>query len=322
MAAIQYSFAQQSHVGAREVNQDRIACVESDNAVLLVLADGLGGYAKGELAAETFVTTISRTFKSASKSIIPDPASFIVLSIMHAHSVINRRSKEQGITVSLPRTTGIVCLIQNGYGYWGHVGDSRLYLIQDQTVLSRTQDHTTSGQINLDGAISEEVLATAEMQSHLVQVVGGPKRPIVTLGEEQKLNTKDSILLCSDGVWKGVKASRLSKYTKRPNLDEGVEELLNQAEKNQKADCDNVSAIIFRWEGPPTDSAPIYPRGVPQIDQKKLWRDTRRLSRESKTVSESDVQTYRKSNGSEKRSDLDLAIEELETFIEDIDRTL
>ena len=140
MAAMQYSLAQQSQIGARETNQDRIACVEANNAVLLVLADGLGGYARGELAAETFANSIVKSFNSASKGIISDPTTFIILSIMHAHSVINRRAKDEGITVSLPRTTGIVCLIQNGYAYWGHVGDSRLYLFHDQTVLFRTRD--------------------------------------------------------------------------------------------------------------------------------------------------------------------------------------
>ena len=256
------------------------------------------------------------------KTIIPDPATFIILSIKHAHSVINRRAKDQGITVSLPRTTGIVCLIQNGYAYWGHVGDSRLYMVRDQTVLSRTQDHTTSGQIHLDGVISEEALATPAMQGHLVQAVGGPKRPIVSLSEELKLKPKDSILLCSDGVWKGVKTSRLPKYTSRLNLDDSVDELLSQAEKTQKADCDNISAIIFRWEGATTDSAPIYPRGVPQIDQKKLWRDTLRLSREHKTVSDKDSESYKEPKRSAKHGDLELAIEELETFIDNIDRTL
>ncbi|MFC1665492.1 PP2C family protein-serine/threonine phosphatase, partial [Pseudomonadota bacterium] len=187
---------------------------------------------------------------------------------------------------------------------------------------SRTQDHTTSGQIYLDGVISEEALATSEMQGHLVQAVGGPKRPIVTLGQELKLNNNESILLCSDGVWKGVKSGRLPKYTSRINLDDGVDELLSQAEKNQKSDCDNISTIIFRWEGPETNDPPIYPRGLPQIDQKKLWRDTMRLSREHRTVSEKDEKSHKESKRGKKHDDLELAIEELESFIEQIDRTL
>ena len=321
MTAMQYSLAQQSQVGSREMNQDRIACVEGNSAVLLVLADGLGGYARGELAAETFVNSIVKTFNNASKGVITDPGTFIILSIMHAHSMINRHAKDEGITVSLPRTTGIVCLIQNGYAYWGHVGDSRLYLFRDNTVLSRTQDHTTSGQIHLDG-ISEEALATSEMQGHLVQAVGGPKRPIVALGQELKLKTNESILLCSDGVWKGVKSSRLPKYAAKINLDDSVDELLRQAEKNQKSDCDNISVIIFRWEGPETNAPPLYPRGLPQIDQKKLWRDTIRLSREHETVSEKDSGSHHEPSKGKKHDNLELAIEELESFIEEIDRTL
>ena len=160
------------------------------------------------------------------------------------------------------------------------------------------------------------------MQGHLVQAVGGPKRPIVALGQEIKLNTNESILLCSDGVWKGVKSSRLPKYATRTNLDDGVDELLRQAERNQKSDCDNISAIIFRWEGPETDVPPLYPRGLPQIDQKRLWRDTMRLSKEHKTVSEKDSEHYHKPSRDRKNDDLELAIEELESFIEEIDRTL
>src|SRR5436190_15164738 len=118
---MKYEVAYHSERGARPMNQDRVAVAERDNAVLLVVADGLGGHRGGEIAAEILVQTLVHSFNTVRSAVINRPSAFLALGVMQAHQAILRRSKAS-VTAIEPRTTCVACLEQNGYAYWAHVG--------------------------------------------------------------------------------------------------------------------------------------------------------------------------------------------------------
>ena len=76
-----YSIAQQSHQGGRDYNEDRTAIFEREGAVLLVVADGLGGHAGGDLASQAFVDAMGDSFTRATGRQLLDAANFLKLSI-------------------------------------------------------------------------------------------------------------------------------------------------------------------------------------------------------------------------------------------------
>jgi len=319
---MRYSLAHQTMLGTRQENQDRLACAERQNSVLMVVADGLGGYAGGGLAAQTLVDTFTKAFENVHQRTIKEPAAFLVLTIAHGHSRVRRRARKHGLQAGQPKTTCVACLIQDGYAYWGHVGDSRLYLFRNGQCLARTQDHSTAQEAFSKGTINEHELRT--MNAQLLRCIGANQRPVVSLGAETLLRQGDSIVLCTDGVWRSLTDGQLAQYASYDKLDEAVVDMLIHAERDAHPECDNISAVMFRWEDSLTTSAPQYDCAIPDLDQSRIWE--RRLSKSGalNTQDKSNHKPAQKTRrGKIRRGDsIESSIEEIETFINAIDNHL
>lgn len=271
---MKYQFASYSLTGGRATNQDRIVCAERDNAVLLVLADGLGGHAGGALAAEILTQTAQYAFEAVRQPVITKPSAFLALTIMQAHKAILAQGQMRTPPIT-PRTTCVLCLVQNGYAYWAHVGDSRLYHFRDGQVLSRTHDHTVTEQLHLGGLLSEEEMKRHPEKARLLKAVGGPNTPAVSLGAETALQRDDVLLLCTDGLWEAMSAEELFGFLKSPALDEGVEEMLINAESRMQERADNLSAICLRWQEGVTSTLPLQTTTQKETNHKTLLEDAR-----------------------------------------------
>ncbi len=242
-----YEVSYHSERGARPMNQDRVAIAERDNAVLLVVADGLGGHRGGEIAAEILTQTIVHAFQTVRGPVINRPSAFLALGILQAHQAILRRTMASVADIQ-PRTTCVLCLVQNGYAYWAHVGDSRLYHFRHGRLVQRTQDHSTVEELRKDGLLTEEEMRSHPQKGKLTKCVGGPNKPTIALGEETLLARDDVLLLCSDGVWEAHAPEDLERYFSRQrSLDDTVSEMLGSAEHKMADGCDNISAACLRW---------------------------------------------------------------------------
>jgi serine/threonine protein phosphatase PrpC len=87
---MKYRYAISTATGARKYNQDRAACMEGDRSVLLILGDGLGGHAGGDIAADLLVDTAQRAFLKIRTPVIAEPSLFLALIMQHAHRAIKR----------------------------------------------------------------------------------------------------------------------------------------------------------------------------------------------------------------------------------------
>jgi PPM family protein phosphatase len=306
---MKYQLAYHSLAGGRATNQDRVVCTERDNAVLMVLADGLGGHAGGALAAEVLTQTALHAFEAVRQPVITKPSAFLALTIMQAHKAIYARGQAQVPPIS-PRTTCVLCLVQNGYAYWAHVGDSRLYHFRNGQLLSRTHDHTVTEQMHLDGLLSEEEMKRHPDKARLLKAVGGPRTPSISLGQEIALQRDDALLLCTDGLWEALTADELFEYLNYPTLDEGVEEMLLAAEKRMKKRADNLSAICLRWQDNVTNSLPLQPQTTPETNHKTLVEDVQIRNAEQKLRGRGTPE-----NQDNTRKTLENTIDELEAFL-------
>ncbi len=268
---MKYQLAWLSLPGSRPTNEDRVAVAERDNAVLMVLADGLGGHAGGALAAETLVQTLVRAFQAVRAPLIDRPSAFLAFAILQAHRLIVELGR-RGDPPLEPRTTCVACVVQNGYAYWAHVGDSRLYHLRDRCVLRRTLDHTTIEQLRRDGLLNEEEMGEHPHKSRLLKCVGGPKPPTIALGEETLLKQNDILLLVSDGVWEAFAPEELAAEVDRPTpLEDNVEELLAAAERRMRRHCDNLSAVALRWQEAAPAGLPLQGNPALEIEGDSLW---------------------------------------------------
>ncbi len=307
---MKYQLAHQSLRGARPTNQDRVAHAERDNAMLMILADGLGGHRGGDMAAELLTQTALRAFRAVKHSRIDQPSVFLALSIVQAHNAIHEYAKNNPDLT--PRTTCVLCLVQGGYAYWAHVGDSRLYHFRGATLLRRTHDHTTTEELRQDGLLSDDEMRDHPQKSRLLKCVGGPTRPTISLGEETRLEYGDVLLLCSDGLWEALTPAELSAFTRRDPIKEGVEEMLATAERKMRGASDNTSAVCLRWEEAATRAAPLQGKRAGQVDPKELWDYGTRASAAQKAP------RARRTAPAEPAHNLSRDIRELEEYVKNI----
>ena len=271
---MKYQITQYSLRGARPLNEDRVGYAERDNAVLMAVADGLGGHRGGEVAAEILVQTLMHSFQSLRQPVIQRPSAFLALGILQAHHAIIRRGQASQTPIE-PRTTCVTCLVQNGYAYWAHVGDSRLYLIRQNHVLLRTQDHTAIEEMHQGGLLTEQEMLDHPQKSHLLNCLGGGVTPTISVGEETLLQPGDMLLACTDGLWEAFAPEEIARYLKAPALDEGMEEMLYAAVRKMKHGCDNVSAVCLRWEDAMSKSAPLQGNTAVKVDEAMLRQEAR-----------------------------------------------
>src|SRR5437868_5697195 len=116
---MRFAVFQDSFLGSRQVNQDRVAYSYSAEAALLILADGMGGHLQGEIAAEIAVRITLSRFERQAKPRINRPKEFLVDSLLAAHRAIEDHAITHAMADS-PRSTFVACLIQDKSAYWIH----------------------------------------------------------------------------------------------------------------------------------------------------------------------------------------------------------
>ena len=240
------SVVQESRKGARPYNQDRVAYRRTEQALLMVLADGMGGYAGGELAAQSAVQSVQDDFAAQAKPRLSNPEVFLSQAMARAHDAIRRQARAAGLG-DAPRTTLVACVVQSGLAYWSYVGDSRLYLIREGRIATRTKDHTTVQQLIDAGRMREEALPSYPGRNELLRCLGGPDAPQFERPVSATLAQGDIVLLCSDGLW-GPLTPRLLVLTfigKEPSRALG--ELFGLAESRAGDQGDNLSAVLMQW---------------------------------------------------------------------------
>lgn len=245
---MRYQYALTNRLGNRANNQDRCVVRHGNGTVLLVVADGMGGHARGELAAQAAVDVFSREFKKQ-RGLIADPQSFLTKTMEQAHEQVADVGMAQHPPVD-PRTTCVACLVQENKAWWVHVGDSRLYLLRGTKIVTRTRDHAYVEELIQSGAISEAEAQSHPMRNSVTQCLGGATTsPDSSAGCAEHLQEGDCLLLCSDGLWAALPEQRLMMLCKDDDLNKALEELAEDAERTSYPHSDNISAVSLRWLG-------------------------------------------------------------------------
>lgn len=246
MRAMNISIIQESRPGGRPYNQDRLAHWVTPQALLLAVADGMGGYAGGELAAKAAVESLGAAFRAAAKPALPDPQAFLSDAARTAHAAVARESAKAGLG-DAPRTTLVACVVQAGQAFWTFVGDSRFYLIREGKILARTKDHTYVQQLIDAGRMREEAAAFHPERNKLLRCLGGSTPPGKEPVASARLAKGDIVLLCSDGLWGPLTPRLLLMGLTGKDPRHAVPELMNLAEAHGGPSCDNLSAVAMQW---------------------------------------------------------------------------
>jgi len=244
---MKFTIARETHVGGRPSNQDRLGHWQTDAALLLVLADGMGGHENGEYAAELAVRYAAALFAREAAPRVADPARFLCAACLGAHAALLQEEGALGLA-DTPRTTLVACVVQDGRAHWAHVGDSRLYHLRGERVLERTKDHTRVQKLLDEGSIGEHDLHVHPERNVLLQCLGGPVPPRLLPAASAPLARGDVLLLCSDGLWGPVGDQDLARELAVGDLERALARLVERAVSAGGRHGDNVSAIAIAWD--------------------------------------------------------------------------
>ena len=241
---MKFSVFQISRRGGREKNEDRMGYCYTRESGLFVLADGMGGHPEGEVAAQIALQTVSALFQRQAKPQIQDVQEFLSGALLAAHHQILRYASEKGM-IDTPRTTLVAAVLQGGAASWVHCGDSRLYMVRDAELLTRTRDHSYLELRNAPPPGMDRV-----NRNVLFTCLGSTVRPMFDVAGPLRLKEGDKVLLCSDGLWGSLEDEEIvSLLGSRPVAD-GVPALVERALTVAGEHSDNVTVLALEWEAP------------------------------------------------------------------------
>jgi PPM family protein phosphatase len=187
------SYAAGSDIGcSRENNEDSAYA----GARLIAVADGMGGYAGGEVASSTVIGSLRSLDTDIS---VDDLEGALRRAVAEANEKL-RIAREERPDLSRMGTTLTAMLWSGAHCALAHIGDSRGYLLRDGELFQITQDHTMDQLLNPDPSRGVEDSAEASRLSHvLYRVLDGREDRDPDLRRREAL-LGDRYLLCSDGL--------------------------------------------------------------------------------------------------------------------------
>lgn len=244
---MRFTIYQESRVGGRANNEDRTTYCYSRDALLMVVADGMGGHHYGEIAAQIAVQTLADAFQREARPLLADPFRFLQKGMTNAHHAILDYTTRHNLR-DTPRTTCVACVVQDNVAYWAHAGDSRLFLMRDGKVIAQTKDHSRIRLLVEEGMITEAQAVFHPDRNKIYSCLGSPTPPEIEFSRKTPLDHGDILLLCTDGLWGEMSGDMMAVATKGANLLQVVPMILNQAEIKGGQHGDNLSVVAVRWE--------------------------------------------------------------------------
>lgn len=209
---------------------------------LYVLADGMGGHQKGEVASAITIETVSSEYYT---SVIDLPAQKPEKTIIKALTSAIEKANDYVMDATQGGGTTIVAAVLYGNTMVAmNVGDSRAYLLRDNELKQITRDHSLVSRLVEMGKITEEEALTHPRRNVLYQALGqGSDVEIHVVQEKLKMN--DVVILCSDGLWGEVGDSAIKEALgNSDNPLTTIEKLVVMA--NQTGGPDNITAIVIQ----------------------------------------------------------------------------
>jgi len=324
--------------GCREYNEDNYGMEIHGESRCFVLADGLGGHGGGDVASEAAVTAVCKIFRSEGYT-----DTFFEKACQTAQEAI-LAEQEKANNYNGMKTTLVILVLADGFAYYAHVGDSRLYFLNEGHIKERTYDHSVPQMLALSKEIKEKEIRHHPDRSKLLRVLGvKDDSPKCDVSKPIKLRGNLSFLLCSDGFWELVEDKDIETTNRAAaDTEEWMDTLSAMVRTNgEGVDMDNYSAIAVWVEDGDTTienredirkkeafkvefEEPGIPNSVKRKNKKKLKLEKKKNKKNKKIKDENDTETLVEED-SETLCERSLGtdtLEEDETVIETNDSSL
>ena len=254
MSSFDIEFAAVTDIGKiREKNEDNVLI--SSDLGLGVVADGMGGHSAGEIASNIAVSVLAETVRKVNNKQLKIPDNFLpkldpterklLMAANLANAAIYSTAQSSDIYRMMGTTlTGV--LFDQDCATAVHVGDSRLYLFRENKIVQISTDHSLAMEHVRRGLLTRAEADRSKIQNVLTRAMGIKKNIEFDL-LKFPVKVGDMLLLCSDGLYKGLRESDMSKL-----LAEGVQtpivKLCKQLVRvsNENDGQDNISAVLIK----------------------------------------------------------------------------
>jgi serine/threonine protein phosphatase PrpC len=278
--------AAKSHPGmSGKNNEDRYAVSayrmeagDSLPAIFAVVSDGIGGHRAGEIAAEIIVETTSQVVASSDGS---QPIQTLKEAVRLANQKILSYSEREPETKGMGATCSCCWIIDDSL-YIAYVGDTRIYLLREDSIIQISTDHTWI-QEALDAGVLTPEQAKRHPNAHVIRRFLGSDHPVQTdirlkldewesdskaeNNQGMRLRPGDQVLLCSDGLTDLVNAPEILNILKENSQEQALDNLINLA--NQRGGHDNITIIAVK--SPEIDPEPAAPHPAASDTKKRIF---------------------------------------------------
>ncbi|MHB1001687.1 MAG: Stp1/IreP family PP2C-type Ser/Thr phosphatase [Armatimonadota bacterium] len=276
MGKINISTAWKSDIGRRSANEDSCLVLTSGELGggydgLYIIADGMGGRASGATASSTAVNAVKESLLQEIARDSADPELMLSRSLKTANSAVYNAAQTSPELQGMG-TTCVAVLIKNGRLHYGHLGDSRAYMLRDAKLIQLTDDHSFVAEKVKSGEMTEEQARKSRFRNIITRAVGLEPSVEPEVGS-MDLKPGDVLLLCTDGLSSPVKEEKIVDIllsTKASDVDGACSNLINAA--LQDGGTDNITVVLAAY------GTAISPRQIHELpnvknkpSRKKSW---------------------------------------------------
>lgn len=214
--------------------------------VLLVVADGMGGRAAGEVASGMATDTIYSHLTEPSRQKATEPRVFAerlqealetANGDIHAYALARPQLRGMGTTATAAGLLGDSVFV-------AHVGDSRAYLVRDRRIRQLTQDQSLTQRLVETGELTATEAAHSN-QRHVILQALGPAMHVSVAMTRQRVQGEDVLVLCSDGLSNAVSSSEIAGVVSaEAEISAACDRLVKLA--NERGGPDNITIILAR----------------------------------------------------------------------------
>lgn len=254
MSSFDIEFAAVTDIGKiREKNEDNVLI--SSDLGLGVVADGMGGHSAGEIASNIAVSVLAETVRKVNNQQLKVPDNFLpkldpierklLMAANLANAAIYSTAQSSDIYRMMGTTlTGV--LFDKDCATAVHVGDSRLYLFRDNKIVQITTDHSLAMEHVRRGLLTRAEADRSKIQNVLTRAMGIKKNIEFDL-LKFPVKIGDTLLLCSDGLYKGLRECDMSELL-QSGRETPIVKLCKQLVRvsNERDGQDNISAVLIK----------------------------------------------------------------------------
>jgi serine/threonine protein phosphatase PrpC len=247
--------------GTSSVLSDVTRYTVGPRGLLLLVADGMGGAAAGELASAMAADLIfGHLLGTWARETDPDPSpdvfttrmrEAVELANLQIHAYARDHPEVRGMG-----TTATVAGILGRHLFLAQVGDSRAYLVRQGTAVQVTKDQSLMQRLVDAGELTEEEARASTRRNIILQALGPDPQIRVELTFEE-LTRGDTLVLCSDGLSGQVRKEEIAEHVAADGSLEQIADRLIQL-ANSRGGPDNITVVLARFEGP----------GLPEPDRR------------------------------------------------------